>query len=645
MERIYYIDHIKIEDINELSLQLNSMQEVSHIKINKDSISFNCARPDNIQNFLDNSNMDYILKEMVNQRKREYVSKEEKKEKIFMFTNLEKEEEANEIQEVLSKYSVFENVHIDFQNKLLTLTTSAKALNRISRIVRNVNPDITVEQWKKPFKSQDLFNDKYMQTYLRIALFTVGCAIGLVSQGDTTIMTYLGWLLALVVCNEKVLMEVRMELKLKNYLSENIIFVLACLFGWLFKAFIESLIVSILYQVGKQLIMQVTQWSMLKIDDLVSHQHKGRRITNGDEEMIPLDEFDIGDELVVRSGEAIPLGGKVIKGSAKLDLYAIDGSDVIVDSVVGQEVFSGTIVTEGELFIKTTALYEVSAMSKVIDIATNAPTSSSRTEKIISKISNVYNKALIIAGLVCCIVLPLINFKDNLKYMYLGIIMLTVSGGFAYVQGASITLLAGVAKALSKKIAIKENGGLDDLNNCVTIIYDRFDGIETTLEEMDLFEKIKGLHKSLIIFNDGPVDLENDEYTIYNDYTVEQKLEVMDRALIAGDVAYIGDCDKDIALLQKASVAISRGGVHNSNVQKNSDIMLMDSNFDTIIDLLKIARKQKRINIENTFIGIVVSLLVVLLGVISCMPWWGACIIYILESVLVLLNSQSIVRM
>lgn len=645
MERIYYIDHIKIEDINELSLQLNSMQEVSHIKINKDSISFNCARPDNIQNFLDNSNMDYILKEMVNQSKREYVSKEEKKEKIFMFTNLEKEEEANEIQEILSKYSVFENVQIDFQNKLLTLTTSAKALNRISRIVRNVNPNITVEQWKKPFKSQDLFNDKYMQTYLRIALFCVGCAIGLVSHGDTTFMTYLGWLLALIVCNEKVLTEIKMDLKLKNYLSENIIFFLACLFGWLFGAFIESLIVSVLYQVGKQLIMQVTHWTMSKIDNLVAHQHKGRRVNNGDEEMIPLEEFDIGDELVVRSGEVIPLGGKIIKGSAKLDIYAIDGSDVVVDSVVGQEVFSGTIVTEGELFIKTTALYEVSAMSKVIDIATNAPRSSSKTEKIISKIANVYNKALIIFGLGCCIVVPLFNLKNNLKYIYLGIIMLTVSGGFAYVQGASITLLAGIAKALSKRISIKENGGLDDLNNCVTIIYDRFDGIETTLEEMDLFAKIKGLHKSLIIFNDGPVDLENDEYTIYNDYTVEQKLEVMDRALIAGDVAYIGDCDKDIVLLQKASVAISRGGVHNTNVQKNSDIMLMDSNFDTIIDLLKIARKQKRINITNTFIGIVVSLLVVLLGVIYCMPWWCACVIYILESVLVLLNSQSIVRM
>ena len=131
MERIYYIDHIKTEDINALSLKLNSMQEVSRIKINKDSISFNCARPDNIQNYLDESNMDYILKEMVNRKKREYTSNQNKVEKIFMFTNLESEEEANEIKDILSKYSVFENVQLDFQNKMLTLTSSAYALSLI----------------------------------------------------------------------------------------------------------------------------------------------------------------------------------------------------------------------------------------------------------------------------------------------------------------------------------------------------------------------------------------------------------------------------------------------------------------------------------------------------------------------------------
>ena len=85
--------------------------------------------------------------------------------------------------------------------------------------------------------------------------------------------------------------------------------------------------------------------------------------------------------------------------------------------------------------------------------------------------------------------------------------------------------------------------------------------------------------------------------------------------------------------------------MHNEKVQRNSDIMLTDSNFDTIIDLLKIARKQKAVNIQNTFIGILISLLVVLLGVLGLMPWWVACIIYILESVLVLFNSQLIIRM
>ena len=90
MERVYYIDHVSNDDINALSLKLNSMQEVSHIKINKDSISFNCARPDNIQNYLDESKMDYVLQEMVN-RKKESMFLIKQSRKIFMFTNLESE--------------------------------------------------------------------------------------------------------------------------------------------------------------------------------------------------------------------------------------------------------------------------------------------------------------------------------------------------------------------------------------------------------------------------------------------------------------------------------------------------------------------------------------------------------------------------
>lgn len=68
-----------------------------------------------------------------------------------------------------------------------------------------------------------------------------------------------------------------------------------------------------------------------------------------------------------------------------MDVYAIDGSDVCIKSKIGNEVYSGTVVTEGYLHVKTTALYEDSAMSKVLDIAMNAPMSSSHTEKLFLK--------------------------------------------------------------------------------------------------------------------------------------------------------------------------------------------------------------------------------------------------------------------
>ena len=128
MERVYYIDHVSNDDINALSLKLNSMQEVSHIKINKDSISFNCARPDNIQNYLDESKMDYVLQEMVNRKKREYVSNQAKVEKIFMFTNLESEKDAHEIQNILSKYSVYEKCSIRFSKQTFNINNFSKSI-------------------------------------------------------------------------------------------------------------------------------------------------------------------------------------------------------------------------------------------------------------------------------------------------------------------------------------------------------------------------------------------------------------------------------------------------------------------------------------------------------------------------------------
>ena len=177
MARNFYVDNINDNHkLNEISLLLNGMEEVSRIKIGKTGISFYCENPDNVHEVLKNNYPDLVLKEEINSRKREFVASESKMEYIFMFTNLETEEEAKEIEEVISRYSAYENVTLDFTNKLLKVTTSQKnILVRLNRLVDKVNPNIDVEQWKKPFKSQDLFQEKYF--YGQCLRFSLLCLL------------------------------------------------------------------------------------------------------------------------------------------------------------------------------------------------------------------------------------------------------------------------------------------------------------------------------------------------------------------------------------------------------------------------------------------------------------------------------------
>lgn len=648
MSSNFYIDNINDSDkLNEITLLLNEMEEVSRIKVGKTGISFYCEEPENVQQLLKNAGEDLVLKEEVNSKKREFVPTEKKVEHIFMFTNLESEEDAKQIKEVISRYSAYENVSLDFANKLLKVTTSdKKVLVRLNRLVDKVNPAIDVELWKKPFRSQDLFQEKYLKTMIRIAVLVVALSLGIVTRDDPNIITRLGWLITWLVVSEKTLVQAYKDIKVKQFISENITITVACLFGIIYGAYVETIFVAIVYQLGEQLLLKLLGYSIDKVDDAINPVTLGRReIGENDYEMVPLEDVDIGDILVVLPGETIPLGGVIESGISELDVFAINGSEVLEEVKPGVEVQSGSVNVKDTLRIKILYTYERSAMNKILEIATVAPVGTSKTHRIVELISKVDSILFVVIGILCATLIPLLDWQHNLRFMYAGIIFLTISGTFAYKQASSFAVLAGVAKAFSENIIIKENSGLDALNSCRTIIYDRFDGVEVSEEEMDLFAKLSKLNRDLIIFNDGPVDLEDDQYRIYNNLSVEEKLEIMDKASIAGPVAYIGDNSKDIALLQKSYVGISRGGIKDKKVIDNSDIMLMNSDLNTVIETFMISRKQKAITLENIFFGLFVELILMVIAMVNILPWWLALVVNLLISVLLLFNTHRIFNM
>lgn len=644
----FYIDNINDSDkLNEITLLLNGMEEVSRIKVGKTGISFYCEEPENVQQLLKNAGEDLVLKEEVNSRKREFVPTEKKVEHIFMFTNLESEEDAKQIKEVISRYSAYENVSLDFANKLLKVTTNdKKVLVRLNRLVDKVNPAIDVELWKKPFRSQDLFQEKYLKAMIRIAILVVALSLGIVTREDPNIITRLGWLVTWLVVSEKTLIQAYKDIKVKQFISENITITVACLFGIIYGAYVETIFVAIVYQLGERLLLKILGYSIDKVDDAINPVTLGRReIGENDYEMVSLEDVDIGDILVVLPGETILLGGVIESGTSELDVFAINGSEVLEEVKPGVEVQSGSVNVKDTLRIKILYTYERSAMNKILEIAMMAPAGTSKTHRIVELVSKVDSILFVVIGILCAVFIPLLDWENNFRFMYAGIIFLTISGTFAYKQASSFAVLTGVAKAFSENIIIKENSGLDALNSCRTIIYDRFDGVEVSEEEMDLFAKLSKLNRDLIIFNDGPVDLEDDQYRIYNNLSVEEKLEIMDKASIAGPVAYIGDNSKDIALMQKSYVGISRGGIKDKKVIDNSDIMLMNSDLNTVIETFMISRKQKAITLENIFFGLFVELVLMVVAMVNVLPWWLALVVNLLISVLLLFNTHRIFNM
>ena len=97
--------------------------------------------------------------------------------------------------------------------------------------------------------------------------------------------------------------------------------------------------------------------------------------------------------------------------------------------------------------------------------------------------------------------------------------------------------------------------------------------------------------------------------------------------------------------MQKAYVGISRGGIKDKRVIENSDIMLMNSDLNTVIETFMISKKQKEVTFENIFVGLLINFMMMIMAVKGILPWWLALVIYLVEEIVVLLNTHRIIDM
>ena len=389
---------------------------------------------------------------------------------------------ANEIQEGLNKNPEIKNANVNFAKMKLTYETDTLSKEGIEKIIQSIEPE--VELLEVNSKSKDLKNEKAQKEnrkklwlhILRLVIGAIVAGVGLyvpMPKVASTIFIVLGYAILLF---KTVKNAVKLLFKSKT-INENLLITISCIGAYLVGKSSEGLMVIILYEIGKILEEKAINKTRKSISDLMDIKPEYANLKKGDEiEIVEPSEVKVGDIVVAKQGEKIPLDGVVVKGTASLNTASLTGESKPQDVDENDIVLSGSIVLEGLLEIKVTEKYENSTVSKILELVENATDKKAKTETFVNKAAKIYTPIVIGIAILVVIFLPLIS---NVTYggengsIYRALIFLVISCPCAIAISVPLCYFSGIGKSSKEGILIKGSDYLDELKDVKEIVFDK----------------------------------------------------------------------------------------------------------------------------------------------------------------------------
>ena len=389
---------------------------------------------------------------------------------------------ANEIQEGLNKNPEIKNANVNFAKMKLTYETDTLSKEGIEKIIQSIEPE--VELLEVNSKSKDLKNEKAQKEnrkklwlhILRLVIGAIVAGVGLyipMPKVASTIFIVLGYAILLF---KTVKNAVKLLFKSKT-INENLLITISCIGAYLVGKSSEGLMVIILYEIGKILEEKAINKTRKSISDLMDIKPEYANLKKGDEiEIVEPSEVKVGDIVVAKQGEKVPLDGVVVKGTASLNTASLTGESKPQDVDENDIVLSGSIVLEGLLEIKVTEKYENSTVSKILELVENATDKKAKTETFVNKAAKIYTPIVIGIAILVGIFLPLIS---NVTYggengsIYRALIFLVISCPCAIAISVPLCYFSGIGKSSKEGILIKGSDYLDELKDVKEIVFDK----------------------------------------------------------------------------------------------------------------------------------------------------------------------------
>lgn len=257
--------------------------------------------------------------------------------------------------------------------------------------------------------------------------------------------------------------------------DENFLMAVATLGAFGVGEFPEAVAVMLFYQIGELFQSYAVDKSRKSISSLMDiRPDYANVLRDGKEEKVDPDEVKIGEIIVVKPGEKIPLDGTIIEGTTMLDTKALTGESVPVEAKENDEVLSGSINESGKILVKVSKEYGESTVSKILDLVENASSKKSKSENFITKFAKYYTPTVVIIAVILAIVPPFI-FKGTsfTEWIYRALSFLVVSCPCALVISIPLSFFGGIGGASKMGILIKGSNYLEALASTEIAVFDK----------------------------------------------------------------------------------------------------------------------------------------------------------------------------
>ena len=283
--------------------------------------------------------------------------------------------------------------------------------------------------------------------------------------------------------------------------DENFLMAVATIGAFAIGEFPEAVAVMLFYQVGELFQSYAVDKSRKSIASLMDIRPDYANIEkDGKIEKVDPDEVKIGDIIIVKTGEKIPLDGVVVDGTSSLDTMALTGESVPRVVKTEDEVLSGCINKDGLLKIRVTKEFGESTVSKILDLVENASSKKSKSENFITKFANYYTPIVVIIAVLLAFIPPIIlkDFSTFSVWLYRALSFLVVSCPCALVISIPLSFFGGIGGASKMGILIKGSNYLEALANTETVVFDKTGTLtEGIFEVQDIYAE--GIEKDELL--------------------------------------------------------------------------------------------------------------------------------------------------